>query len=159
MRPTPVRRGILTRIFPNSLPSDTPASTGPKYNIARNPFRAKKTWPPNFDNLSTRHQFALERKFRRRSQLKWLRPTWNKVVTLSMWGSMTFILFYSVFYLDLGTGREAQGEQPFATVRKWYRDWTNSLWTYSSHEASRKGVEEEKKDENWLLKLPPRGSS
>lgn len=60
----------------------------PKYDINSNPYRAKKTWPPVFSELNSRHQFRLERRYRRRSKLKWARPTWNKWVKVTQLGSI-----------------------------------------------------------------------
>lgn len=53
-----------------------------------NPYKAKKTWPPDFTHLSQKHQFRLERRYRRRAKLAWARPRWTKFVKLSTWGSI-----------------------------------------------------------------------
>lgn len=54
--------------------------------IEMNPYKAQKAWPPNFAHLDAKHQFRLERKFRRRSKLKFVRPRWVKGVKLAQWG-------------------------------------------------------------------------
>lgn len=53
---------------------------------AFNPFKAKRKWPPDFSKLSEKHQFRLERKYRRRSKLKFARPRWMKATKLVQWG-------------------------------------------------------------------------
>ena len=57
--------------------------------MASNPYRAKKIWPPDFEKLSAKHQFRLERRYRRRAQLKWSRPGWTKAMKLAQWGGIT----------------------------------------------------------------------
>ena len=53
-----------------------------------NPYKAKKTWPPDFTKLSHKYQFRLERRYRRRTKLKWARPKWHKFVKTMTWGSI-----------------------------------------------------------------------
>src|SRR2546430_10321375 len=64
------------------------ASKPPNFNIYTNPYRAKKTWPPDFTKLSEKHQFRLERRYRRRCKLKWARPRWNQGVKLFTLGTV-----------------------------------------------------------------------
>lgn len=61
----------------------------PAFDIHSNPYKAKRLWPPDFSKLSPKHQFRLERKFRRRSQLKWARPRWKKFVNLTQWATIS----------------------------------------------------------------------
>ena len=63
------------------------AEAGPKLTIHNNPYKAQKQWPPDFSKLHPKHQFRFERKYRRRSKLKWARPKWVKGVKLAAWGS------------------------------------------------------------------------
>ncbi len=63
------------------------AEAGPKLTIHNNPYKAQKQWPPDFSKLHPKHQFRFERKYRRRSKLKWARPRWVKGVKLAAWGS------------------------------------------------------------------------
>lgn len=63
------------------------AEVGPKLTIHNNPYKAQKQWPPDFSKLHPKHQFRFERKYRRRSKLKWARPGWVKGVKLAAWGS------------------------------------------------------------------------
>ncbi|KAF2762346.1 hypothetical protein EJ05DRAFT_206663 [Pseudovirgaria hyperparasitica] len=89
-------------------------SAGPPYDITKNPWRAKRKWPPDFEQLSQKEQFKFERRFRRRHKLKWMRPAWTKGVKITQWGSITAILLYAVFvYEDPKAGSR---DQPFAFV-------------------------------------------
>ncbi|KAK2797123.1 hypothetical protein FQN50_009314 [Emmonsiellopsis sp. PD_5] len=53
-------------------------------NVYTNPYRAKRTWPPDMSKLSPKQQFRIERKYRRRAKLKWARPQWAKWTKLRM---------------------------------------------------------------------------
>ena len=62
------------------------APTEPKpFDFVRNPYKAKQTWPPDFEKLSDRHQFRLERRYKRRSKLKWARPRLMVATKLAQW--------------------------------------------------------------------------
>ena len=89
------------------------------YNIKTNPYRSKRTWPPDFTKLSQKHQFRLERRYRRRTKLKWARPTWTKAVTLAQWGAIIFVVGYGTMYLEVEGGRTV-----FDGIRGWYQDQT-----------------------------------
>lgn len=56
------------------------------FDFERNPYKAKKLWPPHFNQLSEKEQFRFERKFRRRNKLAWARPGWTKFTKLTQWG-------------------------------------------------------------------------
>ncbi|KAL8699149.1 MAG: hypothetical protein Q9224_001542, partial [Gallowayella concinna] len=51
-----------------------------------NPYKARKPWPPDFSKLDPKYQFRLERRYRRRSNLKWMPARWVKGVKLAQWG-------------------------------------------------------------------------
>ena len=59
-----------------------------------NLYKAQKVWPPDFSKLDAKHQFRLERRYRRRANLKWSRPGWIKGVKLAQWvicsGTITY---------------------------------------------------------------------
>ncbi|MCJ1480460.1 hypothetical protein MMC06_000615 [Schaereria dolodes] len=97
-----------------------------------NPYKAQRLWPPDFSQIDTKHQFRLERRYRRRAKLKWARPRWTKAVKLAQWGSGIFVLGYGVLYMDWG--RE---HTPLRGIRKWFHDRTSSIWTTSSKELQR----------------------
>jgi len=66
-----------------------------------NPYKAQKTWPPDFSRLNSKHQFRLERKYRRRSKLKFARPGWVKGVKLAQWGvSLSMCLIFARGVMD-----------------------------------------------------------
>ena len=73
------------------------------FTIETNPYRCKRTWPPDFSKLSQKHQFRLERRYRRRAKLKWARPNWTKGVRLAQWGSIVFVLIYGVLFMQVAT--------------------------------------------------------
>ncbi|CAK4032479.1 Hypothetical predicted protein [Lecanosticta acicola] len=87
------------------------------FTAETNPYRCKRTWPPDFTHLSAKHQFRLERRYRRRSKLKWARPTWTKGVKLAQWGSIVFVLIYGVLFMQVDDGRT-----PFDGIRAWYNE-------------------------------------
>lgn len=64
------------------------------------PYKAKRPWPPDMSKLSSKHQFRLERRYRRRAKLKYARPAWAKWTKLVQWGSIGCALF-SFFLLLL----------------------------------------------------------
>ncbi|EOD52327.1 hypothetical protein BKCO1_4300012 [Neofusicoccum parvum] len=95
----------------------------PAFDINRNPYKAKRLWPPDFTQLPSKHQFRLERKFRRRSQLKWARPRWNKIIKLTQWATISFVVVYGVLFMDWRDEIKAKGRsrdenaQPFQGVQ------------------------------------------
>lgn len=72
-----------------------------------NPYKAQKTWPPDFSRLNSKHQFRLERKYRRRSKLKFARPHWVKGVKLAQWGvSLSMSLRFACGVIDYNFSRQ-----------------------------------------------------
>jgi hypothetical protein len=63
-------------------PAPFPQFKPPTY-AEMNPYKAKRLWPPDFSKLSEKHQFRLERKYKRRMKLKWARPGWNKGIKIA----------------------------------------------------------------------------
>ncbi|KAH7064933.1 hypothetical protein B0J12DRAFT_18898 [Macrophomina phaseolina] len=107
----------------------------PAFDIHNNPYKAKRLWPPDFSKLPPKHQFRLERKYRRRSQLKWARPRWNKFVKLAQWATISFVVVYGVLFMDWRDEVQAKGRsrdanaQPFQGIRDWYRRTVDSIWS------------------------------
>ena len=94
------------------------------YNIQNNPYQCKRQWPPDFTELSQKHQFQLERRYRRRSKLKYARPNWNKGVQLAQWGAILFVVTYGVFYLRVeDVVPKRAGEEGGGTVFDGFRTW------------------------------------
>lgn len=89
-----------------------------------NRYKARKPWPPDFSKLDAKYQFRLERRYRRRSQLKWLRPKWVKGVKLAQWGICLSILGYGVMFMEWG-----KVDHPFEGIRQWVKTQFSSIWT------------------------------
>jgi hypothetical protein len=115
----------LLRLFRSPAPSP-PTYTVP-FTALNNPYPANRPWPPDFNNLSSQHRFRLERRYRRRTKLKWARPNWKKGVTLAQWGSILFVIGYGVLYLEFeqSGGGEQAGERAGrrVTVMDGVREW------------------------------------
>ncbi|ELR07699.1 hypothetical protein VC83_03747 [Pseudogymnoascus destructans] len=105
---------------------------GPTY-IDTNVYRAKRLWPPDFEKLSTKHQFRLERRYRRRSKLKWARPKWTKAVKIAQLGSIVFVTVYGVLFADW-----KQENEPFQGLRNKFRELTGSIWTTKPERGQRR---------------------
>lgn len=69
----------------------------PLFDFERNPYKAKRPWPPDFSKLSSKHQFRFERRYKRRAKLKWARPGWTKFTKLAQWGSILGMVHESDF--------------------------------------------------------------
>ncbi|KFY21818.1 hypothetical protein V493_07088 [Pseudogymnoascus sp. VKM F-4281 (FW-2241)] len=105
---------------------------GPAY-IDTNVFKAKRLWPPDFEKLSTKHQFRLERRYRRRSKLKWARPRWTKAVKIAQLSSIVFVAVYGVLFADF-----KQENEPFQELRAKFREMTGSIWTTNPERGQRR---------------------
>jgi hypothetical protein len=81
------------------------------YTWETNPYICKRTWPPEFTKLSQKHQFKLERRYRRRAKLAYARPNWHKMVKLAQWGSILFVTVYGILFMEL-----TDGNTPFTGV-------------------------------------------
>lgn len=62
------------------------------------PYKPKRQWPPDMSKLSPKHQFRLERKYRRRAALKYARPGWVKATKLVQWGVIICLSLLSLFF-------------------------------------------------------------
>ncbi|KAH8428215.1 uncharacterized protein LDX57_005918 [Aspergillus melleus] len=63
-------------------------------------YKPKRQWPPDMSKLSPKHQFRLERKYRRRAALKFARPKWMKATKLVQWGVIGFVLVYALLFME-----------------------------------------------------------
>ncbi|KAF1350214.1 hypothetical protein BDV97DRAFT_398987 [Delphinella strobiligena] len=90
------------------------AQEGP-YKPYLNPYKAKKLWPPDFTQLSQKHQFRLERRYRRRAKLAWARPRWTKIVKLATWGSIAVVVVYGILFMPT-----SENGSIFDGMRVWY---------------------------------------
>ncbi|ODM23252.1 hypothetical protein SI65_00841 [Aspergillus cristatus] len=75
-------------------------------------YKPKRQWPPDMTKLSPKHQFRLERKYRRRAALKFARPKWTKGTKLVQWGIIGFTLVYALLFMQW----DAKGS-PFDELR------------------------------------------
>ncbi|KAE8448834.1 hypothetical protein EG329_008836 [Mollisiaceae sp. DMI_Dod_QoI] len=98
------------------------------FDIQSNPFKARRLWPPDFSKISTKHQFRLERKYKRRAKLKWARPRWTKFVKTMQLGSILFITVYGVLFLDWSKQGNPE-HKPFEGIRSWFFGLGDSIWT------------------------------
>jgi hypothetical protein len=74
------------------------------YNPALNPYRARHYWPPDLSKLSPKHQFRLERKYKRRCAQKSFvtRPRWQKGTMLANMAVCSAVAVYGVLFMDWG---------------------------------------------------------
>lgn len=56
------------------------------FDFDRNPYKAQKQWPPDFSKISEKHQFRMEKRYRRRCKLAYARPQWVKYTKLTQYG-------------------------------------------------------------------------
>lgn len=101
--------------------------------IYTNTFKARRLWPPDFSKINPKHQFRLERKYKRRAKLKWARPRWTKAVKIVQMGSilcgysvgcweglvlmLIVITVYGVLFLDWNNAAQGSSEhKPFEGV-------------------------------------------
>ncbi|CAZ79871.1 unnamed protein product [Tuber melanosporum] len=91
-------------------------------------YKAKKPWPPDFSLLSQKHQFRLERRYRRRMKLKFARPRLHKAVNLAQGVIISAVLLWGVFINDWGE----RGNRPVQPIRNWVSDLRKSFWSTPS---------------------------
>ncbi|CUS14830.1 unnamed protein product [Tuber aestivum] len=113
--------------------------------LAQRVYKAKKPWPPDFSLLSQKHQFRLERRYRRRMKLKFARPRLQKAVKLAQggiiscqskdsypsFGGQEFIysvVFWAAFINDWGE----RGNKLVQPLRNWVSDLKKSFWSTPS---------------------------
>ncbi|KAL5340495.1 hypothetical protein BJX70DRAFT_109599 [Aspergillus crustosus] len=109
---------------PSQPPSETPdpnlTSEGEEDSYY-SPYQPKRTWPPDLSKLSPKHQFRLERKYRRRAALKYARPKWMKATKLVQWGGIGFVLLYALLFMEWdergGKGIDELRDYIFGTVK------------------------------------------
>ncbi|KAI9847382.1 MAG: hypothetical protein M1837_002570 [Sclerophora amabilis] len=111
-------------MLPTTVFRAAAASQKALFDFHTNPYKAKKLWPPDFTKLTPKHQFRLERRYKRRAKLKWARPKWTKAMKLAQWGCMASVLVYGVLFMDGGS----RGT-PFDGFRQWVKGKKASVWT------------------------------
>ncbi|TID24025.1 Transposase Tan1 [Venturia nashicola] len=104
------------------------------FDFDRNSYKAQKQWPPDFSKISERHQFRMEKRYRRRCKLAYARPQWVKYTKLTQY----VVVAYGIFYYDWGAeGAEGAREPPFQGARTWYKNIADNLWSHSSSQSGR----------------------
>jgi hypothetical protein len=124
---------------------ETPSKPFVPFDFDRNPYKAKKIWPPAFDQLSHKDQFRLERRYRRRSKLKWARPIWNRNLALVQWFSCITVVGYAAFYMPW---EGADDNKYLMNLRRWYNSLADSIWTKSSQDIRQQHLPAIRGDEN-----------
>ncbi|KAJ9295723.1 hypothetical protein DTO271G3_5746 [Paecilomyces variotii] len=81
-------------------PHETHPQEDVEPEVYYSPYQPKRPWPPDMSKLSKKHQFRLERKYRRRAALKYARPKWTKATKLVQWGVIGFVLIYAILFMD-----------------------------------------------------------
>lgn len=72
-------------MWPTAMLLRSQHAAAPTFTAETNPYKAKHPWPPEFANLSEKHQFRLERRYKRRAKLKWARPRLMVATKLAQW--------------------------------------------------------------------------
>ncbi|KAK1754415.1 hypothetical protein QBC47DRAFT_383863 [Echria macrotheca] len=99
------------------------------------PSKLKKVWPPDFSKLSPQEQLRFEKRYKRRLRHIAQRPTWTKMVKLAQYFTISFVLVYSVLFMDWRNEK-----QPFDDVRR-------AVWGFFGLEYHPYPKPEEKKPE------------
>ncbi|KAI3316462.1 hypothetical protein HD806DRAFT_349944 [Xylariaceae sp. AK1471] len=132
MFPTALRR-LASTGAPPIAPKLRNATRKPLTGIyANSPYKPKKVWPPDFAKLSQKDQFRFERRYKRRVKLATARPRWDKYVKLAQLGSVTFVLVYSVLFMDWNTEK-----QPFEGIRSTFWGTFGAFSPEQRHERQR----------------------
>ncbi|KAL1856585.1 hypothetical protein Plec18170_003554 [Paecilomyces lecythidis] len=111
---------LSSRQAPN--PTRKPEDVEP--GVYYSPYQPKRSWPPDMSKLSKKHQFRLERKYRRRAALKYARPKWTKATKLVQWGIIGFVLIYAVLFMDWDPK-----DNPVEEVRKEFFSGVDSIFS------------------------------
>ncbi|KAK7518506.1 hypothetical protein IWX49DRAFT_587388 [Phyllosticta citricarpa] len=121
------------------------------YNIYKNPYRAKRSWPPDLSKLSWRDQVRFDRKYRRRLKMRSTWPLWNKRVKLAQWIILGTVGFYMVCIVDWKTeieikaGGPVSGWSPFQVPHDFF--WDNWRKVFGGKKTSNASTPE-KPDES-----------
>jgi hypothetical protein len=85
MFPTLLRRSRepLSKVTSSILGSSTTTTA------ASTPFKARKVWPPNLENLTPQQQLRFEKKYKRRVVLAQQAPRWQKGVKYAQFATLT----------------------------------------------------------------------
>ncbi|KAK0389785.1 hypothetical protein NLU13_3358 [Sarocladium strictum] len=91
----------LLRRAREPLSKVTGAGAGPTApSSASNPFKARKVWPPNLEELTPQQQLRFEKKYKRRVVLAQRAPGWQKGVKYAQFATLTAAMAYLIFYAE-----------------------------------------------------------
>ena len=125
----PPQAGILNSVklaLGFQVRHEVPADYHPaSFTVDTNPFRAKKTWPPNFDRLTPRHRFHFEKTYRRRAKLKYACPGWRRGVTIVQNTTIVAVIIYFVLFLKIEDTEEGS---PFDGIRAFVWGNLGRVW-------------------------------
>ncbi|CAG8285451.1 unnamed protein product [Penicillium salamii] len=134
-----IPRNSITRSFtttqPTSLTASLPRESSPFRSSPKSepstfedvyysPHQPKRQWPPDMSKLSPKHQFRLERKYRRRAALKYARPKLMKATKIGQWVVIGFVLVYAVLFMEWETSAT-----PFHGVRESFFGGLKSIFS------------------------------
>ncbi|RCI16501.1 hypothetical protein L249_2273 [Ophiocordyceps polyrhachis-furcata BCC 54312] len=95
MLATPIRR------LAQAAKEQSALTSAAALTVIRNPYKAKKVWPPKFSELTCQQQLRFEKKLKRRLLLAHQKPKWDKAIKLiQFWAIVATIisfLFFSEF--------------------------------------------------------------
>ncbi|KAF6811487.1 hypothetical protein CMUS01_13254 [Colletotrichum musicola] len=125
MLPTLIRRAAET--------------AGRRFDVFANPYRTKKVWPPDFQNLSPQMQLRFEKKYKRRLALVYARPRWNKAIKLIQLVVVTGFLGWTFCFSEF----EFWGKQyrPSEEIRKHFRNLFGTIDAEKRYERRRDAPE------------------
>ena len=95
------------------------------FNAKTNPYHARKSWPPDFSTLHSKHQFHFEKTYRRRAKLAYARPKWNRRVKTLQHTGILLTVAYFVFICE----PEDKMGTPFDGFRAWFFGKMKNLGT------------------------------
>ncbi|KAL3446644.1 hypothetical protein BJX65DRAFT_112876 [Aspergillus insuetus] len=98
--PTPPRTKPAEPQQQSQTPHEFPEEPSSSEDVYYSPYKPKRTWPPDMTKLSPKHQFRLERKYRRRAALKYARPKWTKATKLAQGGAIAFVIIYALLFME-----------------------------------------------------------
>ncbi|KAL4930764.1 uncharacterized protein BDV17DRAFT_289605 [Aspergillus undulatus] len=116
-----------------------PSSSSPSGEGYYSPYKPKRQWPPDMSKLSPKHQFRLERKYRRRAALKYARPKWVKATKLVQWGCIGFVLIYALLFMQW----DERGGSPIEELRTYIFGTIKDAFSAPPSQASMRRPSEE----------------
>ncbi|KAL6860408.1 hypothetical protein ACO1O0_004436 [Amphichorda felina] len=76
-----------------------PARRAP-LTMANNPYKTRKVWPPNFQELSPQQQLRFEKKYKRRVYLAHHSEKWDKGVRIFRFVMISATVIYALFFAE-----------------------------------------------------------